>query len=251
MLFENCRTSMDQGNIGESRAIYELTKMGYGLYKPLYHNVKADFIAERDGKLYKVQVKTSNVDRKTPNGGFAVQLASRGGNTKVNTIRQRHEGDYDLLFVLHKTGRCWLIPAEALGEVNTAVAVGGPKYKEFEIDTDLPIYPEVNRPSFEGKRLPPVTDLDVEAVKKAFVENDGKLTATIKSLGYKSASTWQRDYIKSITHDIILEIKQECKHFTKEELEQMMKDTPVYKIAESCGLTDNAVHRWAKKWGLK
>ena len=94
-----------------------------------------------DGEsLKRVQIKTSRC--KASGGvnytktGYQVNLATKGGNTKVNTVRNRTDGDYDVLFVLIETGDCWSIPVSAL-TARTSIVVGatgaGAKYNEYKL----------------------------------------------------------------------------------------------------------------------
>lgn len=251
MLFENCKTWTDQGNVGEARAIFELANLGYTIYKPLFQNTKSDLIVEKEGKLFKVQVKTSRVDRRTHGGGFRVQLYTSGGNTKTNTIRNRQEGDYDMLFIVHITGRCWLIPVESLRDANADITVGGIKYSEFEITGTLGTFKEENRPSDTNERMPYISRIPKETIRELYVKNEGDIGKTIRALGYRHISQRQRETVRNIVNDITVPESPECKHFTKEELERLVFEKPVYKIGEQYGLSDNAVHRWIKKWKIE
>lgn len=121
-----------QGAIGEARCIYEMTRKGYVVYKPLAELSKSDLVVETpDGQLLKVQVKTTRQIK--PSGGYEVMLVTTGGNTKVNTRQVRQAGDYDLLFVMTESGRCWIIPDSALGTAANSIIVGATKYTEYEV----------------------------------------------------------------------------------------------------------------------
>jgi hypothetical protein len=128
--FNNITTRTQQGNIGEARALYEYLKMGYDVTRTTFDSSKYDLIVERDGKLLKVQVKTSRCA--TAAGGWQVLLSTSGGNTKVNTIRRREATDYDLLFVLTDDGCCWSIPIEALGTCGSQITVGNTSRSRFD-----------------------------------------------------------------------------------------------------------------------
>lgn len=108
---------------------------GYAVYYPLGHSPDCDLIAERNGALLRVQVKTSTRYR---NGRWAVMLCTRGGNQSWNgTTKLFSAGRCDRLFVLTGDGRRWFIPSKALG--GTGVLLGGPKYAEFEVELGLQI----------------------------------------------------------------------------------------------------------------
>ena len=122
-----------QGDIGEMSAVEWLTRTGYGVWIPLGHSPDIDLIAQRVGKLFRVQVKTSTAFR---NGRYEVAVATKGGNRswsgRVKTLDSDH---YDFLFVLVGDGRKWFIPASAVGG-GTMILLGGPKYAAFEIDQE-------------------------------------------------------------------------------------------------------------------
>lgn len=130
MLFDNLKTRTDQGNLGETRAIYEFTKHGFAVSKPLTNNNKYDLIVDKDGILSKVSVKTSG--RKKPNGSYEVYIATSGGNTTVNKLIKRQDKDYDLLFVLLETDEWYIIPSTALGSAGVTVIVTSSKYDKFK-----------------------------------------------------------------------------------------------------------------------
>jgi hypothetical protein len=99
---------------------------------PFGHSPDADLVADLDGRLCRIQVKTSTVHIK--NGRYAVTLATRGGNHSWSGLVKRFSPERcDYLFVLVADGRQWLIPADAV-EGGSAILVGGPKYARYEID---------------------------------------------------------------------------------------------------------------------
>lgn len=129
-IFETASTNTKQGDIGEARAIYEYTKLGYDVSRTLFDSAKYDLIID-DGKEFKrVQVKTST--QRDERGRYQVGLVTSGGNTKKNIRRKRDDSDYDLLFVVTSDDRCWSIPSKSIGGV-TAIVVGGTEYTDFQI----------------------------------------------------------------------------------------------------------------------
>lgn len=119
-----------QGNVGVMRALYEYTKLGYTVLVPISDSDAYDLVVDTDDGLKRVQVKTS---RCRVRKGYAVNLATKGGNTKVNTVRRRQESDYDWLFCLIETGDCWSIPVEALDGASTAITVTSSKYTQYKL----------------------------------------------------------------------------------------------------------------------
>lgn len=128
-MFERCENNKSQGDIGEARAIYEFTKMGYTVCKPLSEGNKYDLVVDTGAELKKVQVKTTT--QKTPFDIFKVGLKTSGGNKTCFTKRKREKSDYDILFILAEDGSVWIIPVDELGDNNSVNL--GEKYKDFKI----------------------------------------------------------------------------------------------------------------------
>lgn len=123
-----------QGDIGEAAAIAWLTRAGFGVWVPLGHSADADLIAQRDDRLFRIQVKTSTALR---NGRYEVSLSTKGGNRSWSgRVKENDPARYDHLFVLVADGRRWFIPAEAV-EARTMVLLGGPKYAAFEVEHEM------------------------------------------------------------------------------------------------------------------
>jgi hypothetical protein len=100
-------TPRRQGDLGELSAMHWLVSVGAAVYVPLLHSPDCDLVADLDGCLLRVQVKTSTYSR---GNRFEVMLATRGGNQSWNGLVKR----------LDPT-RC------------------GPKYAEYEVDRGEPL----------------------------------------------------------------------------------------------------------------
>ncbi len=130
-----------QGDLGEASAIEWLTSVGATVLLPVGHSPHFDLVAEANGRLLKVQVKTSTQSVLTPDGHrrSAVALATKGGNQSWNGVsRTLDPSRLDYLFVLTGDGRRWFIPSTDL-EGRTAISLGGPKYSDYEIEPGRPI----------------------------------------------------------------------------------------------------------------
>jgi hypothetical protein len=103
---------------------------------PLFNNPDYDVIADFDGQLLRVQVKTSTCWHK---GRFVVALCTRGGNQSWNGIVKRLDSSRcDAVFIHVGDGRRWYIPVDQLAG-STSISLGGPKYSEFEIEPGEPL----------------------------------------------------------------------------------------------------------------
>lgn len=126
----------EQGDLGEASAIEWLTSMGATVFLPFGHSPDFDLVANAQGRLLRIQVKTST-QRTATAGGLercAVALATSGGNQSWNGARKKIDpSSFDYLFAHTGDGRRWFIPSIAL-EATSAITLGGPKYSEFEIE---------------------------------------------------------------------------------------------------------------------
>jgi hypothetical protein len=128
-------TPREQGDFGERAALYWLVAQGAHVSIPFGHRSHYDLIADLDGRLVRVQVKTSACRYKER---WAVTVWTRGGNQSWNGLVKRLDLDrFDRLFVLVADGRQWFIPADRV-EGGRGI-LGGPKYAEFEVETGDPI----------------------------------------------------------------------------------------------------------------
>jgi len=97
-----------------------LVQCGASIAVPFGHSPNWDLVAELDGRLMRVQVKTSGCRVK---GRWAVQLSTRGGNRSWSGVAKIIEPThFEYLFVLVADGRRWFIPSQALDAPHRAAA---------------------------------------------------------------------------------------------------------------------------------
>jgi hypothetical protein len=148
-----------QGDLGEASAIEWLTRAGAAVFTPIGHSPDFDLVAEADGRLMRVQVKTSTWRRNesTGRGNWQVALRTSGGNQSWNrVVKTMDPSRADYVFVLTGDGRRWFIPTSAV-DGRHAIHLGGAKYSEFEIDRSQPISPLVygsDEPTLESNTAP-------------------------------------------------------------------------------------------------
>ena len=98
-----------QGILGELTAQLVLTYLGYEVAIPTGIHLPYDLLAELDGQLYKVQVKTTNriVGGTTEAPRYEVFIATSGGNTRKNSVKAFDPSLIDIIFELSGDGSCW------------------------------------------------------------------------------------------------------------------------------------------------
>ncbi len=110
-------------------------RQGATVFVPVTHSPDVDLIVIRDGRLERVQVKTSS---QFVDGKHVVTVCTRGGNQSWSRITNRFDRSRcDLLFVLVANGRRWCIPSDRV-EGSTAIVVSCAKYARYEIEPGLP-----------------------------------------------------------------------------------------------------------------
>ncbi len=129
-----------QGDLGEASAIEWFSRLGAMILLPFGHSPDFDLVVELEGRLLRIQVKTSTCKEPRLDGHrWDVTLATNGGNQSWSGVAKIFDPSrFDLLFVLVGDGRRWLIPADAI-EATRGINLGGIKYSEFEIDPGGPI----------------------------------------------------------------------------------------------------------------
>ncbi len=97
-------------------------------------------MAEWDDKLIRVQVKTSTFRGTIKSGEerWQIAIATSGGNRSWTGLTKKFDPTkVDYLFILVGDGRRWFIPAPFV-EAARALALGGTKYSEFEVERGTP-----------------------------------------------------------------------------------------------------------------
>jgi len=99
-----------KGNLTELQCITAFYQLGYQVSIPYGENSRYDFIADVNGKLIRVQVKTSSIKQETKGAISFATASTRINSTKNITHRYtKNEIDY---FATFWDNKCYLIPVE-------------------------------------------------------------------------------------------------------------------------------------------
>ncbi|MBW3545144.1 MAG: hypothetical protein KY428_06010 [Bacteroidetes bacterium] len=104
-----------QGDAGVGSAIAYFTSLGKTVSIPLSDSQEYDLVVDEDGRLKKVQVKTTY---SKPRGTYYyLRLSLRGGNWSggKGTEVPFEKTLVDYLYVLTEDGSTWLIPSDQVG----------------------------------------------------------------------------------------------------------------------------------------
>ena len=103
-------SAKEKGNLTELKCITAFYELGYQVSIPYGENSRYDFIADVNGKLIRVQVKTSSLKRDTQ-GAISFATASTRINSTQNITRRYTKNEIDY-FATYWNNQCYLIPVE-------------------------------------------------------------------------------------------------------------------------------------------
>lgn len=130
-MFDKCKNSKKQGDIGVGEAIAFFLKRGQTVLFPLSDSEPYDLAFDDGKRINKVQVKTTKQVNANKCGGFKVELRTSGGNQSRYTNKKFDPTKVDYLFVLTNCGDRYLIPSS---DINAkCYIVLGPDKDKFKI----------------------------------------------------------------------------------------------------------------------
>ena len=117
-----------QGNLGLAKAINYFVSHSIPVSIPLNDTQKYDLVADFNGKLQRISIKTS---RNTHTNGktYEVQLRNTGGSSGKSVIRLFDNESADYLFVYTADDKMYLIPFSEIA-ATSAITVGI-KYTDY------------------------------------------------------------------------------------------------------------------------
>ena len=118
-----------QGNLGLGKAIEYFTSHSISVALPLNDTQKYDLVADFNGGLKKVSIKTSQYTKYE--GSYTIQLRNTGGSSGKIKYRDFDNTSCDYIFVYLADEKIFLIPSNKIDAKN-AINVGI-KYTEFEV----------------------------------------------------------------------------------------------------------------------
>jgi hypothetical protein len=87
---------MKIGNLGELAVAKEFARKGYEIYMPVGDNATHDLLVAKDGKIYRVEVKSTSVIR---GAGYVVQIKKVRSNKTKSKITGFDNSLVDILAV--------------------------------------------------------------------------------------------------------------------------------------------------------
>lgn len=129
-MFQNCKNTKAQGNIGIGEAISYFLRNGVTVSIPINDSQDYDLIADIDGLLSKIQVKTTSY--KSEHGIYTVSLRNTGGSSGTVNSRISESTNIDYVFCLTELGTKYLIPFIEIENNRNSINLGI-KYEQYKL----------------------------------------------------------------------------------------------------------------------
>lgn len=205
------------GDVGEAYAIAKFTEHGIHISKPLSENCPYDLIADWNGNLYKIQVKTTE-HCKNDTMKFNI---SRNNPYKLTWDKYR-KGEIDFFF-LYCIETCWC----GLISLEEAQSNGLSIHYSFPISNN-----------FNGYKMQ--QDYEFSYKIREIKENIKVPKHDINELIPKNQ---QQTNVKELTDSI-------GDRTTREKLKSEIRSMPFVQVGKLYGVSDNAIRKWCARMGL-
>ena len=210
MLFE---TNKQKGNAGLAAAIGYYGLQGYTISIPLNDTQDYDLIIDNGEKLLKVQVKATG--QRSEYGYSIVSICSTGG-TKGKVYKTLIDTNIDILFIFTELQEIYEIPFEDITATKSLNL--GPDRQKYRVDT-------INT-TYAHKEIP-----------KKHCQDCGSIVASDNQSGYCLACQAKKRRV--------IENRP-----SKEELLKELQNSNFVQVGNKYGVSDNAIRKWCKAYGL-
>jgi hypothetical protein len=113
-----------KGTVGVGQAIAYFTRHGIIVSIPLNDSQPYDLVADIDGELKRIQVKTTTSN--------VISLRTTGGNQSFHTAKLFEHNSCDFIYGMLDNGESWLIPTSAFTNINS-IKLTDKKYEQYKI----------------------------------------------------------------------------------------------------------------------
>ena len=227
--------NIQAGLITEISCQYDFSKFGIVLYAPITTDSRSDFIADLNGKLIKIQCKTS---REAEDGNsFSFSTCSTNWNTK--SIKT-YKGQIHYFYTTNR-GQGYLVPVDEAGN----------KQKTLRLFSN-----DINNPSINWA--------DNYKIEKILKSIDNSIESFVPTITKKKNSTKEKYCIDCGTkitrnatrckscRDIFMS-KTNCNKkivVERDDLKDMIRAESFTSIGQMFNASDNAIRKWCDKYNL-
>lgn len=218
------------GNIGEAKVLAKFVELGIPVYIPFGDNEKADLVADFNGKLNKIQVKTSV---KAENGimKFKVTSSTLHHKNGCKHIYTPEEIDYFACYNIARD-KIFLIKVEKPFGSTISIRYEAPlnnRVSDIRFESDYLIENILSSNiSFEEE--------EQSDKEQKFCSECGKLLSARNTSGLCNKCSLKK--IRKVDRP------------SKETLEKELRETNFVQVGKKYGVTDNAIRKWCASYGM-
>lgn len=232
------------GNLNELLCLSKFIELGYECSIPYGNGAKYDFIADVNGKMLRIQCKSSSRVRSSTRPGeydeaFSFTTSATTTNTQKTTrhLYDKTQIDY---FATSFEGQIYLIPVEECSTAKT-LRLKPPsnnnknynKAEDYEIEKIIPPSDELNKSKEEF--LQRMENLQNKTIELHCKNCNAVITKySLSGLCSKCQSISTRKVTRP----------------TRNELKQLIKTYPFTQIAKMYNVSDSAIRKWCKAENL-
>jgi PD-(D/E)XK nuclease superfamily protein len=124
--------SKQKGDTAIGSAIAHFLSNGYEVCLPIGDKRDYDLVVEKDGQLFRVQVKFAGFY--PDKNGCQAALRVMGGNQSYYSAKKYSDDAFEYLFVYTAKGEAYLIPWDKL-TIRSYLSIEAPKYSSYKVST--------------------------------------------------------------------------------------------------------------------
>lgn len=227
------------GNVNELLCLTEFIKLGYECSIPFGNGAKYDFIVDVDGELIRVQCKSSHYTKNhgiTDYDSISFSTVSQTTNTK-KTVRHQYDSSQVDYFATHFNGNVYIVPVDECSTNKTLrfkpPSNGNKNYNKAE---DYLISKFLK----ESKHY----QASKEAYLSRSIDQTDKPSSTCPICG--KYVTKEGNLCEDCSHKAARKVERP----SRQELKDLIRNTPFTQIALQFNVSDNAIRKWCKFYSL-
>lgn len=226
------------GDIGEVRVLFEFIKLGISVFLPYGENTKKDIIAEFNGKLNKIQIKTVSLlnDNEVSYTVSLKNTSLRSDGKHIVSIPSKEDIDYYAIYCLERE-RPLLIPFSLVeGQTSVTIRFDNTNYQNSIYEQDF-FFEKVTK----NEEIIKLIQKKYSNRVKNFCIDCGNPISKDATRCKKCANSYNRN--RSIS-------KLEKNNITREELKEMIRTESFLSIGKRFEVSDNAIRKWCVRYNL-
>lgn len=235
------------GSLGESKVASELSKHRFHVFIQTTGKAPFDLVAYKDGYLYRVNVKaTQRLDKW---GSWEVHLKSVRSNRTRNRIVPFDPQSCDVLAVYIEPldTVCFLRISQVSGKNAIALREKAVYQSKIPSISELTDPGRIGSPASRGIAENSIGVNKLTEESKKF--SNLKVETLPKTLSRKRR-TCRDNGVTLLNKDRVCLKSRRVERPSKEELEKMIWETSVLEVSYKYGVSDVAVAKWCKKYGI-